>query len=158
MKNLLLPIMLFTALISFGQATVIDVKANKTMISQLANAVKQLAQAEKNYAMLEKASDKVEKVSTAIKSVNEIGIFLKMQTEILSNVKIVLNAKNKRVSAQKIDQLLNSTTMSIANVKNLLSNSFFSLNDKERLDLLKEQKKTIGIELLRSRMYAKSVQ
>ena len=108
--------------------------------------------------MLEKASEKVEKVSSAIKSVNEIGGFLKMQNEILSNVKIVLGAKNKRVSTKKIDALLNSTTTSISNVRKLLSNSFFSLNDKERLDLLQAQKKTIAVELLRSRMYAKSVQ
>lgn len=158
MKKLILTITFLSTIGSYAQMAVIDATANTTMSSQLATASKQLVQAEKNYAMLEKASEKVEKVSNAIKSVNEIGGFLKMQNEILSNVKIVLGAKNKRVSPKKIDALLSSTTASISNVRKLLSNSFFSLNDKERLDLLQAQKKTIGVELLRSRMYAKSVQ
>ena len=158
MKKLILTITFLSTIGSYAQMAVIDATANTTMSSQLATASKQLVQAEKNYAMLEKASEKVEKVSNAIKSVNEIGGFLKMQNEILSNVKIVLGAKNKRVSPKKIDALLSSTTTSISNVRKLLSNSFFSLNDKERLDLLQAQKKTIGVELLRSRMYAKSVQ
>lgn len=158
MKKLILSITFLSTIGSYAQMSVVDAGANKTMGSQLTTATKQLAQAEKSYAMLEKASEKVEKVSSAIKSVNEIGGFLKMQNEILSNVKIVLGAKNKRVSTKKIDALLNSTTTSISNVRKLLSNSFFSLNDKERLDLLQAEKKTIAVELLRSRMYAKSVQ
>ena len=105
MKKLILSITFLSTIGSYAQMSVVDAGANKTMGSQLTTATKQLAQAEKSYAMLEKANEKVEKVSSAIKSVNEIGGFLKMQNEILSNVKIVLGAKNKRVSTKKIDAL-----------------------------------------------------
>lgn len=152
MKKLILAITFLSTIGSYAQMSVVDAGANTTMSSQLATATKQLAQAEKSYAMLEKASEKVEKVSSAIKSVNEIGGFLKMQNKILSNLqKVSTSKKGNKVSVQSME-VLESTKKSIEGIKNLLSNKFFSMSDKERLDLIEKEKQSLQISLVRSSM------
>lgn len=151
MKTLFLTtILFFLSIFSYGQMAVVDAGVNASLTSQIATASKQLVEAQKSYELLEKSADKIEKVSQAIKSVAEIGEFLQMQSTILKNLSQA--SRNKNISQDKVNKILNGTQRSIKGVQNLLSNSFFSLNDKERLDLLKEEKESIQINMVRSSM------
>lgn len=156
MKNIILFILLMVCSKSFSQMAVIDATANQTMAQQLATAAQQLETTSRNYEMLKKSAEKIEKVSEAIKSVNQIGTFIKMQAEILSNIDRVISSNRNRITSSKLSNVLKNTSTTLDNVKNLLSNSFFSLNDAERLELLEKEKRKIGIELMRSRLYLNS--
>ena len=158
MKKNFTSLLLLLSTFMFAQMATYDAAAQANMMQQIAQTTKQLEQAERSYAILEKAKDKVDKVSSAIKQVNEIKSFIEMQSEILNNVATVLQSKRKYITDKQLQRIIKSTGKSIVNIKNLLSDDFFSLNDKERMDLIKEEKVELLNNLVRSRMYKNSVE
>lgn len=131
--------------------------SNTTLASQLSTAGSQLTQLEKTYEQIQKASDKIEKVNDAIKSVDNVETFIKQQKEIIRNINIVGKSGKKNVNFEKAQFVLNSASRIVSNVQNILSDGFFNLNDKERVDLLDKQKKEMAVNLVRSRLMLQSV-
>lgn len=165
MKKFLLTLFSLVSFSSFAQMAVTDVGAsaqlaatNSTLASTLSTASAQLTQLEKNYEQIMKASEKVEKVNKAIKSVEKIEDFIKMQKEIIGNIKAMTQLKSKHLNPNKMKMVLNTTSAIISNVQKILSDGFFNLNDKERVDLLKDEKHQLEINLVRSRLMLKSAQ
>lgn len=165
MKKLVLILVSLASFSSFSQMAVTDVGAsaqlaatNSTLASTLSTASAQLTQLEKNYEQIMKASEKVEKVNKAIKSVEKIEDFIKMQKEIIANIKAMTNLKSKHLNPTKMTMVLNTTSSIISNVQKILSDGFFNLNDKERVDLLKEERHQLEINLVRSRLMLKAAQ
>lgn len=172
MKNLLLTILMLSSCILTAQIPVTDVAtngqlaalnvntatSNSTLASQLSTAGNQLAQLERTYDQIQKAADKIEKVNDAIKSVEKIETFIVQQKEIISNVNIIMKSGKDNVNYKKAQFILSSAGNIVNNVTKILSDNFFNLNDKERVDLLDKEKKELAVNLVRSRLMVKSVQ
>lgn len=167
MKKLIILLTLLTGFIGKAQMPVTDVAAGgqlttlnasataqiSKMADQLANAGKQLSQLEKSYEEMKKVSDKIEKVNEAVKNYNQLVTFFKMQKQIISNLSAVNSSGSYSASTSKrIQSVLNQTTNSMETLQDVLSNNVFNLNDKERLDLLKQQKEELQINSVRSLM------
>lgn len=172
MKNLLLASFLLVSYMLTAQIPVTDVSTgaqltalntsttlgNSTLASQLSTAGSQLAQLERTYEQIQKASDKIEKVNEAIKSVETIQTFITQQKEIISNVNLIMKSGKSNINYKKTQFVLQSASSIVKKVSNILSDNFFNLNDKERVDMLEKEKKQMAINLVRSRLMLKSVQ
>ena len=171
MKNLLLATFMLVSTVLTAQIPVTDAATgaqltalntsqamgNSTLASQLSTAGNQLAQLERTYEQIQKAAEKIEKVNEAIKSVDDIGAFISQQKEIMKNINTMKNS-GKKINYKKAEFVLSSAGQIVTNVTNILSDGFFNLNDKERVDMLEKEKKEMAVNLVRSRLMLKSVQ
>jgi hypothetical protein len=127
------------------------------MAESVVTAAKQLSQLEKTYNTVKATADKVEKVNSAVQTYNDVDRFISKQREIIKNVSLVTNSRKSTVSRTQLQNIINSSSQSIKKIQDFLSDNLFSLNDKERIDLVTGENKKLELSLMRSRMYANSV-
>jgi len=160
MKKSLIYFSFFVCLYSFSQAMVVtDISANETLASQLASSTQQLTQLEKNYEILKEAHEKYKKINSIVTSVYKLSEIIKLQTEAIDNVRIVAeNTKFEGRSKERLLSVLNNTLSSISErvetISNVLNEGFFSMSDKERIDLFKEERSAIFFLVGKTRGYA----
>ncbi len=127
------------------------------MAEQVVTAAKQLTQLEKTYETVKATAAKVEKVNEAVQSYNNVSKYISKQKEIIRNLETVTRYSKGSVSNTQIQNILTTTSGSLKKIEQFLQDSFFNLNDKERMDLINSENRKLELNLIRSRMYANSV-
>lgn len=147
MKNLtLLFFALFTSfLMAQPPMVVTDVKANAQLKTQLVNSGKQLAQLQRSYELLKDAQDKYQEINSYVSSINDISDIISMQKEAIENVNLIVkNTKRKGESRELLMTYLNRILLDISKsvgvVSNVLSEGYFSMDDKDRIDLFQAER------------------
>ncbi|MFK7102226.1 hypothetical protein V3471_14750 [Flavobacterium oreochromis] len=149
MKKLILLLFIGFYGTNSAQIPVTDSAANGTLTSQLTTATTQLTQLYKTYDLIKETAEKVEKVNNAVKSVQNIGKLISMQSEAIKNTKKIMQYSNGRLSSPMIRQLnrsLSTINRSISVIQSTLSNSFFNMNDKERMEIAELEKNKVFIQ------------
>lgn len=159
MKNSIKYIFLLITSLSFSQVVVSDVTANTTLQSQLATSTQQLTQLEKSYKLLKDAEEKYQKVNSIITSVFQIGEIVELQKEAINNVSLVMKyTRYKGESREKLMKILNNTLLAISmrleTVSTVLQGGFFSMTDKERIDMFQKERSSIFALVSKTRGYA----
>lgn len=149
-----------TDVASNGQLGLLNSTTSSTyakMSEQVISAAKQLSQLEKTYNTVKATAEKVEKVNNAVQSYNDVEKFISKQKEIIKNVSLVTSSRKSTIPRGQLQNIINTSSASINKIQEFLSDNIFSLNDKERIDLVTAENKKLELSLMRSRMYANSV-
>jgi hypothetical protein len=159
MKKLLLLFLLTFALSNYGQVVTNDTQANITLSSQLLKSAEQLKQLEKNYDLIKKAEEKYEKINSLVSSVSNLKEIISLSNEAYSNVSLVLENTNlKGKSRQILIKNLQKLTIKISektlNISKVVKEGFFTMSDKERMDLFQKERNSIFSLVSRTRGYA----
>lgn len=150
--NTALVLLPFFGIAQMGASVVFDPTAATNMSTQIANTTQQIGQLEKSLAYMKKASETLDKVNGYVRdvsSVTEITNMYKESVSIASRVRTdaqrIKNPNTRKRVLTNVSQLLTSLTTGVTFVNKILSNDFFKMSDKERLELLNTERRKILI-------------
>ena len=99
---------------------------------------------------MQKASDAVNNVSGYVRDISAIREISSMYKESISmasrirtNVNTMKNVQNKTRVVKNVSDTLTSLSTGLTFVNKVLTNDFFKMSDKERLDLLNEERRKV---------------
>lgn len=147
---LLLPIMGFS---QFGvPQTVYDPAAAANMGKQIATSAEQLNQFQKSLEYLKKAEDKLNQVSGYVRNMEDLNEIKEMYAESISmtskiraQLPRIKNPNTKILVTSQLTDIVKNLNGSINFITKILSSNFFSMSDKERMELIDEERSKILI-------------
>lgn len=147
---LLLPIMGFS---QFGvPQTVYDPAAAANMGKQIATSAEQLNQFQKSLEYLKKAEDKLNQVSGYVRNMEDLNEIKEMYAESISmtskiraQLPSIKNPNTKILVTSQLTDIVKNLNGSINFITKILSSNFFSMSDKERMELIDEERSKILI-------------
>lgn len=83
---------------------------------------------------------------------NELEPFLKMQKEIIKNIKIIKESKKQNINFKAVERIVTTTDSIMKRVTSLLNS-----DKKEKETLILKEKKNLAVNLMRSRVILKSI-
>ena len=140
---LLLPVL------EYSQMVVTDPTQAANMSTQIQATTQQIAQLDKSLEYMKKTSDAVTKVSGYVRDLKELKEISDLYKEAISLSKQARQKlSKKRPATQKriaddILSILSTLNQSITFVNKIMANNFFSMSDKERVELLREERSKI---------------
>lgn len=150
--NLTLILLPFLGVAQIGGSVVFDPTQASNMSTQIANTTQQIGQLEKSLEYMKKASETLNKVNGYVRDVStvtEITNMYKESVSIASRVRTdaqrIKNPNTRKRVLTNVSQLLTSLTSGVAFVNKILTNDFFKMTDKERLELLNTERRKILI-------------
>lgn len=149
MKNLILIFFMSASFQIFSQAAVVnDVMANQSLSSQLVTSGKQLSQLERSYEILKQAQEQYKKINSVVTSVAQVGEIIDLQRESIQNVNLILantkrTGKSRQNLVKHLNTLITTITQKSETISNVLNEGFFTMNDKDRLDLFQKERSDI---------------
>lgn len=150
--NVALILLPFLGFAQVGGSVVFDPTQASNMSTQITNTTKQIAQLEKSLEYMKKASETLDKVNGYVRdvsSVTEITSMYKESVSIATRVKNdaqrIKNPNTRKRVLTNVSQLLSSLTTGVSFVNKILSNDFFKMSDKDRLELLNNERRKILI-------------
>lgn len=154
-KNIIKITLLFLPFFGFSQmgaSVVFDPTAATNMSTQIANTTQQIGQLEQSLQYMQKASETLSKVNGYVRDVSSLTEISQMYRESISlanrvrtNAQAIKNPANKKRVLTNVSQLLTSLSTGIDFVTKIVSNDFFQMSDKERLDLLTTERRKVLI-------------
>ena len=121
------------------------------MSTQIQATTQQIVQLDKSLEYMKKASDAVTKVSGYVRDLKELEEIAELYKEAISLSKQARQKlSKKRPATQKriaddIINILSTLNQSITFINKIMSNNFFAMSDKERVELLREERSKILI-------------
>lgn len=150
--NVALVLMPFLGFAQMGGSVVFDPTQASNMSTQISNTTQQINQLEKSLEYMKKAQETLNKVNGYVRdvsSITEITGMYKQAVSIASRVRTdaqrIKNPNTKKRVLTNVSQLLNSLSNGVSFVNKILTNDFFKMTDKERLDLLNTERRKIFI-------------
>lgn len=143
--------LLFLLLSIYGSAQVMvvnDLSANQTLTTQLATSTEQLTQLQKNYQLLKDAESKYKKINSIVMSVANIDKIIKLQSEAISDINLIMRhtnytGKNKAHLSEFLNRLLVNMSEKVETASNVISEGFFDMTDKERIDMFEKLRQDV---------------
>ncbi|HAO14001.1 MAG TPA: hypothetical protein DDE71_00315 [Tenacibaculum sp.] len=159
MKKLIFIIFISLSINAFSQLAVTDPTANVTLKSQLVTATQQLSQLERNYQIIKEGHEKYQKVNSLVSTVSNIEEIIRLQREGIRNISLVMRHTNlKGNSKVRLVQILKRLSHAIItkteNISKIVKTGFFSMNDKERIDMFQKERNAIYTLVVKTRGYA----
>lgn len=137
----------------YSQMVVTDPTQAANMSTQIQATTQQIVQLDKSLEYMKKASDAVTKVSGYVRDVNDLTKITKMYKESISNATKIRNNLSKikdsgrrNEVAKDVSKILESLNGSITFINKILSNNFFAMSDKERMDLITAERRKVLIQ------------
>lgn len=120
------------------------------MKTQISTSGKQLAQLQKSVEYMKKASDRLNKVSGYIRDMRDLQDISKMYkesismvTKIRNNISKIKSNSRKKIILNDVQDALSTINESVGFINKILSNDFFSMSDKDRMELINEERSKI---------------
>lgn len=136
----------------YSQMVVTDPTQAANMSTQIQATTQQIAQLDKSLDYMKKASDAVTKVSGYVRDVNDLSKITKMYkesiskaTKIRSNLSNIKDANRRNQVGKDVSTILKNLNESITFINKILSNNFFAMSDKERMDLISAERRKVLI-------------
>jgi hypothetical protein len=135
----------------YSQMVVTDPTQAANMSTQIQATTQQIVQLDKSLEYMKKASDAVTKVSGYVRDLKELEEIAELYKEAISLSKQARQKlSKKRPATQKriaddIINILSTLNQSITFINKIMSNNFFAMSDKERVELLREERSKILI-------------
>lgn len=150
--NMALILMPFLGFAQMGGSVVFDPTQASNMSTQISNTTQQINQLEKSLEYMKKAQETLNKVNGYVRdvsSITEITGMYKQAVSIASRVRTdaqrIKNPNTRKRVLTNVSQLLTSLSNGVNFVNKILTNDFFKMTDKERLDLLNTERRKIFI-------------
>ena len=151
MKIKLSLLMLLLTAFSYAQTT--D-STSPTFVQNMEITMWKLKTLEKNITIYENKLSKLKRV----RSEGVLSDILERQKRTLETLSNIYMSKNfHKVNADKFNNLFKTSNNSIKQTNSIVTNGLASMTDKERIDMLKDEQKTISINLVRSKMMYTSI-
>lgn len=133
-----------------GGSVVYDPTQATNMATQIKNTSTQISQLDKSLELMKKASDKLEKVNGALRDIEELAeikslyeLTMKYANMIRKDVGKVKSKRRREIIIRKVTNSIGVVQNSLSFVNKVLSSNFFSMSDKDRIDLLAQEKSKI---------------
>ncbi|PXW07095.1 hypothetical protein C8D70_12310 [Chryseobacterium sp. CBTAP 102] len=169
MKKIIITALFFATTSIYAQLVVSDPGVETAMAQSIAMSQQQLTKTEnlinkqeEQIRVLKQMKEKVERVNGVLRDMQELRDILKMQKE---SIKIATSVKGRlsefstaefqKNALNTISVCLNNLTNTLVFIQKLTSNNFFSMTDKERIDLVREQKSQAFRAYILIKKYAK---
>ncbi|MRM84275.1 hypothetical protein [Riemerella anatipestifer] len=152
MKKNILILMVTLPILGLSQTVVYDPTQAANMGTQIQNSATQVAQLDKSLEYMQKASEKLDKVSGYVRDLQDLKEIADMSREsfriaqqLRANLPKVKSQSRRQLYTKKITQSLKSINESLAFVNKVVSNNFFSMSDKDRMELIKRERHRVHI-------------
>lgn len=158
--NVALVLMPFLGFSQMGASLTFDATNAANMSTQISNTTQQISQLEKSLEYMKKAQETLNKVNGYVRdvsSVTEITGMYKEAVSIASRVRTdaqrIKNPNTRKRVLTNVSQILASLSTGVSFVNKIVSNDFFKMTDKERLDLLSTERRKVFIKKSRLSAY-----
>lgn len=150
--NMALILMPFLGFAQMGASLTFDATQAANMSTQISNTSQQISQLEKSLEYMKKAQETLNKVNGYVRDVSSIteitGMYresISIATRVKNDAQRIKNPNTRKRVLTNVSQLLNSLSGGVTFVNKVLTNDFFKMTDKERLDLLTTERRKIFI-------------
>lgn len=147
--GILLPMFSYSQLTP-GGSVVYDPTQAANMSTQISNSATQIKQLEKSLEYMKKASQKLEQVNDYLRDIEDLKQISKMYKEsfsiaqkIRTNLPKIKNPELRAYYINEVTSSLSSINNSVTFINKILTSKFFSMSDKDRMDLIKKEKHKI---------------
>ena len=159
MKKVIIMGVFLAPFLGFAQLTgnvVYDPTQAANMTQQISNTSQQISQLDKSLDYMKKASDQIEKVNSYVRAIDQLteitAIYqdaVKLAGQIRQNLPKVKSRESQSRILKNVSETLTSLQRSINLVSKVLSNDFFKMTDRERMELIKEERHKVLMKRVR---------
>jgi len=150
--NMALILLPFLGFSQMGASLTFDATNAANMSTQISNTTQQINQLEKSLEYMKKAQKTLNEVNGYVRdvsSITEITQMYKQAISIASRVRTdaqrIKNPNTRKRVLTNVSQLLTSLSNGVSFVNKILTNDFYKMTDKERLDLLNTERRKVFI-------------
>lgn len=153
----------FLGFAQIGGSVVYDPTQAMNMTTQINNTATQINQLEKSLKYMEKAEEKLSKVSGFLRDVEDLRRILDLHKRCFEGAKKAriyagtLNPQRQRIVVDNITNSLKSANSSVTLINKVLTNNFFHMSDKDRMDLIARERVRVSLSYAHIRKYASRV-
>lgn len=142
--------MILLPICGFSQMVVHDPVQEANMAQQITNSSQQVVQMEKSLEYMQKSAEKLNKVNSYLRNLRELKEITELYRECLSltqqartNVYKMKDKQIQKMSIDKIARTISEINDGINFINQILSNDFYSMTDKDRIDLIDRERRKI---------------
>lgn len=136
--------------LGFSQMVVHDPVQEANMATQISNSSEQIIQMEKSLEYMKKSAETLEKVSSHIRNLKDLekitGIYREsfaLAQKVRSNIHKVKSPARQKMIMDDVADIISSLSEGIQFVGKILSNDFYKMTDKERMDLISTERRKV---------------
>lgn len=161
-KQIIKVAMVLLPVCGFSQMVVHDPVQEANMAQQISNSSQQVVQMEKSLEYMQKSAEKLNKVNSYLRNLQDLEKITRLYKESISlaqkarnNVSKIKGANSQRQAINDIAGIISSLEQGIRFVSQILSNDFYSMTDKDRMDLINKERRKILMKRVRLLSYTK---
>lgn len=116
----------------------------------ISNSVEQLSKLEKTVDYMKKAEEKLSRVNGYLQKVEDVQKIIDLQRKsikeairVRDKVLKMKGSQSARQYTKTLSSALSAIKNSISNVNSILTNGYFSMSDKERIDFIRQERSRV---------------